>query len=62
MVLRLVLDARMQGIDTSLVAEALSREEEQSGRPRVTTDVAHDLLCELAREGFCQERSGRWYA
>ena len=62
MVLRLVLDARTQGVDAKLVAEALSFEEARCGRPHVSMGDAHDLLLELAREGFCREHDGRWFA
>ena len=61
-VVRLLLAAADQGVDVAQVAEVLSRTEEKAGREPVTADDAHALVHELAHEGFCHEREGRWYA
>lgn len=61
-VVRLLLDARAVGVDAALVADALSRKEKEEGRAPVSVADARGILGELAAEGFCDEREGRWYA
>lgn len=63
-VVRLLLDARTQGqgLLPADVAEALTASETAAGRAPVDEAYAQDILGQLAREGFCRERDGRWLA
>lgn len=61
-VVRILLAAREQGVSTNDVVRKLSALEEAAGRAPVDEAYVHDLLNELAREGFCHLEGGLWRA
>lgn len=62
MVVRALLAHRGKGVDAATVANELSLQEMRAGREAVGEQMVHDLLDELACEGFCYERDGLWMA
>ena len=50
-VVRILLAARNEGVDVTTVAKSLD----------VSSDIASELLVELAAEGFCHKGDMRWY-
>ncbi len=64
MVVRLLLEQGKEGagLDVAQAARDLSAEEARAGRDPLSAHDVSELLEELAREGFCHERDGAWFA
>ena len=60
-IVRLLLDAREEGLTFDEITEALNAVERRAKRPAVDGAQVEEILATLKKEGFCRDQGGVWH-